>query len=240
VHLRHTAVVTGHVNAAEIEVVRARNRVRASGAERWAGVAEYDEAGAGSHRAGEQSIIHPPWYSSIPITRSVRSIIVMWCRYNSYCPPYVRSQASSPFNRTVRECTEALETINFVPIMLPNVNRFQKFFQRKLSSKFVANQQSKIPPRLKRGAILLCDLSLIAMHVSMCLWFSDFNISLGSVATRLRCGGIFNFHFIGNLLLSGGERSLFHQNLVTLWTKYSGTFYFRTRLQIGWLGLIVT
>jgi len=29
-------------------------------------------------------------------------IIVMWCRYNNYCPPYVRSLVSSPFNRTMR------------------------------------------------------------------------------------------------------------------------------------------
>ena len=30
--------------------------------------------------------------------------------------------------------------------------------------------------------------------------FSDINISQGSVATRLRCGGIFNEYFIANFL----------------------------------------
>jgi len=32
--------------------------------------------------------------------------------------------------------------------------------------------------------------------------FYDINISQGSVATRLRCGGIFNYCFAKNLLLS--------------------------------------
>ena len=32
--------------------------------------------------------------------------------------------------------------------------------------------------------------------------FSDINISQGSVATRLRCGGIFSYHFPANLSLS--------------------------------------
>jgi len=36
-----------------------------------------------------------------------------------------------------------------------------------------------------------CDLSLIAIHISGCCQFSDIRISQGSVATYLRCGGIF-------------------------------------------------
>ena len=35
-----------------------------------------------------------------------------------------------------------------------------------------------------------------------CFCFSDINISQGSVATRLRCGGIFYDSIAGNLLLS--------------------------------------
>jgi len=35
-----------------------------------------------------------------------------------------------------------------------------------------------------------------------CFCFSDINISQGSVATRLRCGGIFYENIAGNLLLS--------------------------------------
>jgi len=31
--------------------------------------------------------------------------------------------------------------------------------------------------------------------------FSDINISQGNVATRLRCGGIFYYHYARNLLL---------------------------------------
>jgi len=44
-------------------------------------------------------------------------------------------------------------------------------------------------------------------YVSGCRWFSDMNISQGSVATRLT-GGIFSCRFIGNLLLSAGKRIL--------------------------------
>jgi len=44
------------------------------------------------------------------------------------------------------------------------------------------------------------DVSLTLIHVSGS--FSDNYISQGSVATRLRCGGLFYFRFARNLLLS--------------------------------------
>jgi len=40
------------------------------------------------------------------------------------------------------------------------------------------------------------------VHVSGCIRFSDINISQGSVAIRLRNGGMFYNYFAGNLLLS--------------------------------------
>jgi len=56
--------------------------------------------------------------------------------------------------------------------------------------------------RLKCLATVIYDLPLITIHVSNWHLFSDINISQGSVATRLSCGGIFRYHFTANLLLS--------------------------------------
>jgi len=39
--------------------------------------------------------------------------------------------------------------------------------------------------------------TLIIIHVSGCFGFSDINISQGSVATHLRCGGIFYYALLG-------------------------------------------
>jgi len=50
--------------------------------------------------------------------------------------------------------------------------------------------------------VLSCDLSLITMHISDCCQFSDIHISQGSVATYLRCGGIFKYEFVANLQVS--------------------------------------
>jgi len=50
--------------------------------------------------------------------------------------------------------------------------------------------------------VLSCDLSLITMHISDCCQFSDIHISQGSVATYLRCGGIFKYQFVANLPVS--------------------------------------
>jgi len=55
---------------------------------------------------------------------------------------------------------------------------------------------------LKCLATMIYDLPLITTPVSTCHLFSDINISQGSVATHLRYGGIFSYHFTANLLLS--------------------------------------
>jgi len=52
-----------------------------------------------------------------------------------------------------------------------------------------------MPQYLKCLATVPCDLSLITIPVSNYRLFSHINISQGSVATLLRCGGIFSFHF---------------------------------------------
>jgi len=51
-------------------------------------------------------------------------------------------------------------------------------------------------------AVLSCDLSLDTIHISDYRQFSDFYISQGSVATYVRCGGIFQYDFVANLPLS--------------------------------------
>ena len=42
----------------------------------------------------------------------------------------------------------------------------------------------------------------ITIHVLIFSLFCDINISQGGVATRLRCGWIFSYHFTANLLPS--------------------------------------
>jgi len=60
--------------------------------------------------------------------------------------------------------------------------------------------------------------------------FSDINISQGSVATRLRCGGIFYYSFARNLPLSLPVEGYWRS--ISIWQswrrKYGGTF-FQTR-----------
>jgi len=50
-----------------------------------------------------------------------------------------------------------------------------------------------MPSHLKRVVTLACDTNLYSK--------ADTNISQGSAAKRLKCGGIFNDNFIANLLL---------------------------------------
>jgi len=55
---------------------------------------------------------------------------------------------------------------------------------------------------LKCIATVIYDLPFITIPVSSCHLLSDTTITQGSVATRLRCGGIFSYHFTANLSLS--------------------------------------
>jgi len=50
------------------------------------------------------------------------------------------------------------------------------------------------------------DLKLITVPISNCRLFSDINISQGSVATGLRCGGFYSDYFTANLLQSLTEK----------------------------------
>jgi len=67
----------------------------------------------------------------------------------------------------------------FIPAILPNVYRFKKFFTVRLGNKFVEVWLLKMLPYFIRVATLPC-------------LFSDSGVLQGSVATRIRCDGIFS------------------------------------------------
>ena len=96
------------------------------------------------------------------------------------------------------------ETISFLACNLAKcwlVLIFLQHTQQWICSKFLL----KMPQHLKCLDCLdtvINDLPSITIHVSNCHLFSDITISQGSVATRLRCGGIFSYHFTANLLPS--------------------------------------
>jgi len=70
--------------------------------------------------------------------------------------------------------------------------------------------------QVKCLAALSCDLSLITIHIS------DIRISQGSVATYLRCGGIFKCEFVANLPLSLPAKEF--RKSVNIWESYGQEF----------------
>ena len=72
------------------------------------------------------------------------------------------------------------------------------------------------------------------LHVSGCFCFSHINISQGSVAMRLSCGGMFYYCFTKNSLLSLPVKELWKS--VSIWQSYrkqhSGTFFRTSVIQI--------
>ena len=68
--------------------------------------------------------------------------------------------------------------------------RFLQHTQQWICSKF----SLKTPQHLKCLATVIYDLPLITIPVLNRHLFSDITISQRSVATRLRCGGIFSYH----------------------------------------------
>ena len=70
--------------------------------------------------------------------------------------------------------------------------------------------------------MLFCDLSLITKHISDCCQFSDIHISQGSVATYLRCGGIFKYDFVENLPMSLPVKKFWKS--VNIWGSYGQEF----------------
>ena len=60
------------------------------------------------------------------------------------------------------------------------------------------------------------------MHISDCCQFSDIHISQGSVATYLRCGGIFKYEFVANLPMSLPVKKFWKS--VNIWGSYGQEF----------------
>ena len=79
---------------------------------------------------------------------------------------------------------------------------FKIVFIIRVDSEFAVNCHWKCHKNPKYLATVHCDFSLITISVSSCHLFSDINMSHGSVATHLRCGGIFSYYFTANLLLN--------------------------------------
>ena len=102
--------------------------------------------------------------------------------------------------------------------MLTGHKNFYKHSHQWICSKF----SLKMPQHLKCLATMIYDLPLITIPVSNCHLFSDINISQGSVATRLRCGGIFNYHFTANLSLSLTMKEFWKS--VKIWQSYRHEF----------------
>jgi len=71
-------------------------------------------------------------------------------------------------------------------------------------------------------AILPRHLPLITIHILDCCQFFDIHISQGSVATYLRCDGIFKYDFVANLPLSLPVKEFW--KYVNIWRSYEQEF----------------
>ena len=63
------------------------------------------------------------------------------------------------------------------------------------------------------------------MHISDCCQFSDIHISQGSyrsLATYLRCGGIFKYEFVGKFTNESASEKIL--KIVNIWGSYGQEF----------------
>ena len=83
------------------------------------------------------------------------------------------------------------ETITFFVLTLPNIIRFKKIHSHTQKKPFFIWLLTT-PQHMKYAATLPCNLLSMAC-------FADSNVSQGSVAAYVRCGGICNIHLTANL-----------------------------------------
>ena len=76
----------------------------------------------------------------------------------------------------------------------------------------------KMPQHLK----CIDTVIYVLQYITNCHLFSDITISQGSVATRLRCGGIFSYHFTANLSPSLTVNEFWKS--VKIWQSYRYEF----------------
>jgi len=113
-----------------------------------------------------------------------------------------------------------------LPVSLPYVYHFKNSFTSKQNDNSVLKQ----PPHLKCVATLPCPswtYAKIQIYVSDYRYFLTLHVSQGSVATFVRCDGLFNYTFITNLLLSPLVKKFWIS--VSIWwsygQKYSGAIF---------------
>ena len=79
---------------------------------------------------------------------------------------------------------------------------FQNLFSGRFTSEYATQSSLIIPSHLKRVAALPCETSISENYRKFDACIVINNKSQGSVATRLRCGGLFSNYFTTDLLLS--------------------------------------
>ena len=124
---------------------------------------------------------------------------------NSFCPLYTYTSYFT-YMETGELCIfedKSLRQMGCItqstikPVALPNVHRFYKFFHQQIewhTCNEVAHHN--------------LNACLITIYISNCCQFSDIYISQGSVATHIRCGGIFKYEFVANLPLNLSAKEL--------------------------------
>jgi len=92
-------------------------------------------------------------------------------------------------------CESKKQSAIILSITSPNVDRFSKLVHCRFLSEYSTKPSLTIPPHLKRVAVLPCETSVSENYrkFDACVVVND--KSQGSVATRLRCGGLFSYYF---------------------------------------------
>jgi len=121
---------------------------------------------------------------------------------------------------TTTPCVKKQDT-KLLPVTSPDVNPFSKYFHQQIKWQ-ICNEVTY--HNLKCLSALLCDLSLITMHISNYHQFSDIRISQGSVATYLRYGEMFKDDFVANLGLPVSPSGKELWKSVNIWESYGRKF----------------
>jgi len=79
------------------------------------------------------------------------------------------------------------------------------------------------------------------VHISDCRQFSDILISQGSVATYLRCGGVFKYESVANFSMSLSANKF--RKPVNIWESYGQEFsvlFFDSRCSVAYCSVMLT
>jgi len=95
---------------------------------------------------------------------------------------------------------------------------FQILFTDRFTDKYATKLSLTIAPHLKRVTALPCETSISKNYRKSEASIVINDKAQGSVATRLRCGGLFSNHFTMNLLLSLLVKEFLKS--VNIWQSY--------------------